>query len=247
MRTANAKIRVMLMDDHTLFREPLAFMFELEPDITVVAQAESLSDARGRLKDTDLAVDVAIVDLGLPDGSGIDFINDLHEARKETRALVLSAYSEPLRLAHAIEAGAAAIMHKYAPFGEIVDVVRRLHAGEQLLSQQKIEQAHSLVAREREERGQAQLRIGRLTSDECEVLRALVEGRSDEEISDKLDVDAGTVHTTVAHILKKLEVQTRLRAVVFAVGHGIVEVDSPSVTLSSQIGAENTQNRRGVW
>jgi DNA-binding NarL/FixJ family response regulator len=104
----SSEIRVMLVDDHTTFRQPLAFMLGSEPDIAVVAQAESLSEAGEILENGDLEVDVAIVDLDLPDGSGTEFIRDLRRLRPRAAALVLSGLTEQAQLAQAIEAGAAA-------------------------------------------------------------------------------------------------------------------------------------------
>src|SRR4051812_3005659 len=109
---ARQEIRVMLVDDHDSFRQPLAFMLGREPDLSVVAQAGSLAEAREALRDPGLIVDVTVVDLELPDSSGTDFIGELQEARSGTQALVLSAFSDRVLLAKAIEAGAAGVMHK---------------------------------------------------------------------------------------------------------------------------------------
>ncbi len=218
------KIRVMLVDDHTTFRQPLALMLGLEPDVAVVAEAGSLAEARAILGD-DLEVDVAVVDLDLPDGSGTDFIRDLRRLRPRAAALVLSALSEPAQLAPAIEAGAAGVMHKSTRMGDLLEAVRRLHAGEQLLSQQEVIEALRLVVREREGEREARLAIDRLTSREREVLQALAEGLGDKEIAERLYVGTGTVHTHVTSILSKLEVSSRLQALVFAVRHGIVTID----------------------
>jgi DNA-binding NarL/FixJ family response regulator len=111
----NREIRIMVVDDDDTFRDPFAFMLEREPDLTVVARSRSLSQAREDLQSAEHAVDVAIVDLTLPDGSGTDFIKDLRGSHPRAKALVLSAMSEQRYLAEAIEAGAAGIMHKSAP------------------------------------------------------------------------------------------------------------------------------------
>jgi DNA-binding NarL/FixJ family response regulator len=130
----NREIRIMVVDDHDTFRDPLAFMLEREPDLTVVARPRSLSEAREDLQSAEHAVDVAIVDLNLPDGSGTDLIRELRNYLPRATALVLSATSDQEHLASAIEAGAAGVMHKSAPMSDLVEAVRRLAAGEQLLS-----------------------------------------------------------------------------------------------------------------
>jgi DNA-binding NarL/FixJ family response regulator len=219
------EIRIAVVDDHDTFREPLAFMLEREPDLTVVARPRSLSEARGVLESAELAVDVAIVDLNLPDGSGADFIKELRGSRPRAKALVLSATADRKHLATAIEAGAAGVMHKSAPMGDLVEAVRRLQAGEQLLSQQEVIEALRFLTRERESNREAQLASEKLTPREREVLQALAEGSSDKEIARRLHVGEGTVHSHVANILSKLEVSSRLQALVFAVRHGVVPID----------------------
>ncbi|QIN80778.1 response regulator [Rubrobacter marinus] len=214
----------MLVDDHTSFRLPLAIVLGREPDLEVVAEAGSLAEARALLGREDLEIDVALVDLNLPDGSGVDLIGDLRKARPGTATLVLSAHSDPVQLALAIEAGAMGTAHKSASPLEVVESLRRLHAGEQLLSLQEITKAIRLVSRERQEDHEAQLAIERLTSREREVLQSLAEGLSDQEIAERLYVGVGTVRTHLRSLLLKLHVQSRLQALVFAVRHGLVEI-----------------------
>ena len=220
-------IRVMLVDDHASFRQPLAIMLEREPDLKVVAQAGSLAQARKVLEEEEAelgVVDVAMVDLELPDGSGVDFIAELYEIRPKALALVLSAYSDRVLLARAIEAGASGVLHKSSPLEDIVEAVHRLFRGEQLLSQQEVIEAVRLVSRQRREEREAEHTIGRLTPREREVLQALAEGFSDKEIAERLYVGIGTVRTHITSILRKLGVRSRLQALAFAMRHGLITV-----------------------
>jgi DNA-binding NarL/FixJ family response regulator len=219
------EIRIMILDDHDTFRDPLAFMLEREPGLTVVARPRTLSEAGGLLEDGEFAVDVALVDLNLPDGSGADLIKELRDSRPRATALVLSATADKGHLATAIEAGAAGVMHKSAPMGELVDAVHRLAAGDQLLSQEEVIEALRFLTRERESHREARLASDRLTPREREVLQALAEGSSDREIARRLHVGEGTVHSHVTNILSKLEVSSRLQALVFAVRHGVVTIE----------------------
>lgn len=221
----NREIRIMVVDDHDTFRDPLAFMLEREPDLTVVARPRSLSEAREDLQSAEHAVDVAIVDLSLPDGSGTDLIRELRSSHPRAMALVLSATTDQEHLASAIEAGAAGLMHKSAPMSDLVEAVRRLAVGEQLLSQQEVIEALRFIGRVREIHREAQLAIDRLTPREREVLQALAEGWSDREIAARLHVGVGTVHSHVTNILSKLEVSSRLQALVFAVRHSVVTIE----------------------
>jgi DNA-binding NarL/FixJ family response regulator len=212
--------RVMVVDDHSSFRQPLAFMLEREPDLTVIAQAASLSEAR----EAEGKIDLAVVDLHLPDGSGAELIAEMRALKPPPQALVLSGVRDHLRLAQAIDAGAASILHKSAHFEEIVDAVRRLHSGEQLIPPTEIIDAVRLVGSAREQEQEAQLLIGRLTPRERDLLKALAEGLSDKKITERLYVGEGTVRSHMTHILSKLEVDSRLQALIFAIRHGLVEL-----------------------
>jgi DNA-binding NarL/FixJ family response regulator len=141
--------------------------------------------------------------------------------------LVLSTHStsKGVRLSRAIEAGAAGILHKSSGIEEIVDAVRRLRSGEQLIPPQEVIEAVRFVGRERLREHEAQRSIGRLTPRERELLQALAEGLSDKEIAQRLYVGVGTVRSHMTHLLAKFGVDSRLQALVFAIRYGLVEVD----------------------
>ncbi len=219
------EIRLMLLDDHAATRQPLALVLGQQPDIRVVAEAASLAEARAALQQADLAVDVAMVDLDLGDGLGADFIREMYEVWPRTQVMVLSAHSERGWLARAIEAGASGVLHKSAGFEEIAAAVRRLHAGEQLVSQREIIDAAHYIGQEAHREQQSETRMGKLTHREREMLQALAGGLSDREISERLHVGEGTVRTHMMHLFAKLEVQSRLQALVFAIRHDLVDIE----------------------
>src|SRR5215207_2588333 len=105
--------RILLVEDHASFRQALAFMFEREPEFVVAGQAGSLAEARAFLRKAADGVDVAVVDLALPDGDGFGLIEEL-SSRPNMMTLVLSASLEPARFAHAVESGASGVLHKSA-------------------------------------------------------------------------------------------------------------------------------------
>jgi len=126
--------RVLLVEDHASFREPLAFMLGREPDLEVVAQAGSVAEARHMLA----GVDLAVVDLGLPDGDGTGIIGPLRAASPRGIVLVLTASPDREAHARAVEAGAAGVLHKSVRLGEVVAAARRLLAGEPLFSMEEV-------------------------------------------------------------------------------------------------------------
>src|SRR5918996_6438874 len=124
------EVRILLVEDHTSFRQALASVLGQEQGFSIVGQAGSLSEAREVLS---TGVDVAIVDLGLPDGYGGELIRELREKNPQAQALVLSATVERSEIARAVEAGAAGILNKTAHLDEVVEAVRRLRAGETIM------------------------------------------------------------------------------------------------------------------
>jgi DNA-binding NarL/FixJ family response regulator len=221
--TKDGPIRVLLVEDHASFRQALAFMLEREPGFEVAEQVGSLAEARELDGETLENVEVAIVDLALPDGDGLDLIEDF-SSRPRTMTLVLSASLEPGRFARAVEAGASGVLHKSTPIKDIVEAVRKLRAGEALLSPAEVVEMLRLVGRERQEEHAARQAVERLTSREKEVLQALAEGLESKEIAEKLNVTVETERTHMVNILHKLGVHSRLQALVFAARYGVVEI-----------------------
>jgi DNA-binding NarL/FixJ family response regulator len=213
-------IRVVLVDDHAAFREALALVLECEPDITVVGQAGSPDEAQPLLA----GADVALVDLRLADADGLDLLTDIRAVNPHCSGLVVTASATQSDQARAIERGAAGLVHKSAPVEEIVEAVRRLAAGERLFSPQEMTKLLRLAARQRDEWHEAQAAVARLTPREREVLQLLSEGLSDKDIAHRLVVSVETVRSHMVNLLGKLDVQSRLQAVVFAVRHGVVEI-----------------------
>ena len=219
-------IRVLLVDDHASVRQPLAILLEREPDITVVAQAGTLAEARASLAET--AVDVALVDLGLPDGDGMDFVTDLRCGNPDGTILVLTAETDRRRLARAVEAGASGVLNKAAALEEILSAVRRLAIGEPLLEAHQLRELLELMrlaGRDRDQSRDADVALGRLTDREQDVLRALAKGLSDKEIAERLSISDKTVRSHVSSILAKLGVESRLQALIFALRHGAIEIN----------------------
>jgi two-component system nitrate/nitrite response regulator NarL len=197
-------------------------MLEREPGFEVAGQAGSMAEARALVGKVLEDVDVAIVDLTLPDGDGLDLIE--HFSQPQTMTLVLSASLEPGRFARAVEVGASGVLHKSTPINDIVEAVRKLRAGEALLSPAEVVEMLRLVGRERQEQLAARQAVERLTPREKEVLQALAEGLESREIAEKLNVTVETERTHMVNILHKLGVHSRLQALVFAARYGVVQI-----------------------
>ena len=122
-----ARTRVMLVDDHADFRHLMTALLDREPDLEVFAQAGSLAEARSHA--AAVSFDVAVLDLGLPDGNGADLVGDVREFNADAAVLILSASLHPTNLERAMEAGADEILDKLASPAEVVGTIRRLGTG----------------------------------------------------------------------------------------------------------------------
>ncbi len=215
-------IRLLLVEDHAAFRQALALAFSLEPNLKVVGQAGTLAEARQLL---DHGIDVAVLDLDLPDGNGATLIRELHAVNRGAEALILTTSTRELDLAHAVEAGAAGLVQKSAPLDEIVVAVRRVAAGESLVTRRELIELVQVAGQNRATEQAVEQCIARLTRRERDVLLALAEGLSDREIAQRLFVSKDTVHTHMVNLLGKLGVESRMQALIFAIKSGLVTLD----------------------
>ena len=215
--------RILLVDDHLAFRQALAFMLNREPDLDVVAEAGSLAETRSQLDDG-AVIDVAVVDLFLPDGSGIELVRDVRARNSHAAVLVLTGSSDQRDIAFSVEAGAGGVLHKSATLDEIIAAIRRLAEGGFLVP---VDEIVALIRRAGQDRARdlhAQQLLGSLTPREREVLAALALGLNDRQIAEQLSISTETVRTHMVNLLAKLEVESRLAALVFAVRHGAIAI-----------------------
>jgi len=214
---------VLLVEDHSSFRQALAMVIDREPEFSVVAQAGSLAEARRILSAVE-RIDLAVIDLSLPDGDGIEAVRALHDAHPRAMALILTASIDPTDHARAVEAGAAGVLHKAVSITAIVGALHRLGAGEWLLSQREVVELLRVATHRREQTREAQATLAQLTSRERDVLDALAEGLSSKGIAEKLFITVETERTHMVNVLSKLGVHSRLEALVFAVRHDAVHI-----------------------
>ncbi|MCC6790901.1 MAG: response regulator transcription factor, partial [Thermomicrobiales bacterium] len=172
-------IRILLVEDHASFRQALAVAFDVQPDLQVVAEAGTIDEARALLA----GVDVAVVDLDLPDGVGTELIGPLRTINPNAQVLVLTASANQHDIARAVELGASGALHKSANIADILRALRRLSLGELLWSPAELVALMRLAGQERQQRETAQAILAQLTPREVDVLRALGGGMSDREIA----------------------------------------------------------------
>ena len=216
-------ITLVLVEDHTSYAQALAAVIELTDDIEVVGRAESANEAAQVLARQ--APTVAVVDLDLPGAGGVDVLDDLRDRRATTAAVVLTALTDQAELGRAVEAGAAAVLHKSVDVTELLEVIRRVADGATVLAAGPTSSWLRALAAERERTWMARTIRGTLTPRETEILQLLAAGHGSGAIATRLVISADTVQTHVRNLLGKLGVGSRLEAVTLALRMGIVTPD----------------------
>jgi DNA-binding NarL/FixJ family response regulator len=206
-------ITVFLLDDHEIVRRGLRDLLEGEGDIEVVGEASTAEQAVGRVHALD--PDVAVLDVRLEEGNGIEACRDIRSLHPRTACLILTSFSDDEALFQAIMAGAAGYLLKQIRSTDLVDAVRRVAAGQNLL-----DPAVTARVLERLRRGPKEdERLARLTDQEHQVLELLAEGMTNRQIGEHLHLAEKTVKNYVTSLLSKMGMTRRTEAAVYAVRH----------------------------
>ena len=214
-------IRVVIADDQAVVRGGLRMILESEQDIEVVGEAEDGQKALDRARDLD--PDVLLMDIRMPNLSGIEATRRLTTAGGRARVLVLTTYDLDENVYDALKVGAAGFLVKTESPARLVDAVRVVAAGEALLAPEITRRLVDRFVTGLRPNTPAPPELEELSARELEVLKLVVGGLSNAEIAETLFVSDGTVKTHVARILAKLELRDRVQVVVFAYESGIVE------------------------
>jgi DNA-binding NarL/FixJ family response regulator len=202
-------IRLVLVDDHEIVRRGLAQLLGANEDLVVVGEAGSLAGALA----LDLSdVDVAVLDVRLPDGSGVDLCRSLRERVPELACLMLTSFSDGDALSASVLAGAKGYVLKNVRGEDLVSAIRRVANGESLLSNEQIDHARDRLRRQISE----DLRLESLSAQEHRILELLSEGLSNREIAATMFLAEKTVKNYVSNLLAKLGFQRRTEAALFA-------------------------------
>lgn len=209
-------MRIVVVDDHALVREGTVQLLDAEPDFEVVGEAGTGEEALGVLDH--LVPDLAIVDVNLPGISGLDVAREVIRQRRGTRVLVVSAYDDHAYVTEALDIGVGGYLLKTASAQEVIDAVRVVAAGVFVLDGAISTRIRHRSPGTRLERSSAQS----FTPREKDVLRLLVEGRSNKQIASELALGIRTVETHVSSLLVKLDVSSRAEAVARALRNQLV-------------------------
>ncbi len=212
-------IRIVIIDDHPVFREGLRKVLEVEDDIEVVSEAATASTGLEIIKE--IKPDIAIVDISLPDGNGHELLREVVQAKLPTKVVLLTAYDDAAQQQIAFMEGAWAYCVKDSPPAELVSAVRAVAEGFCWRDGRAVppEVAHAEMPFE----GGYPLSIR-----EMEVLRLITHGLSNREIAHRLHISQQTVKNHIASIFRKLQVRDRTQAALYALKMGWVQLEDKS-------------------
>ncbi|NMB01626.1 MAG: response regulator transcription factor [Firmicutes bacterium] len=215
-------IKVLIVDDHPLLRQGLSTLLELEGGINVVGQASNGPEAL-RLA-AELQPDVILLDINMPGMNGIEVAKTVRKRHPEVAILVLTIHDNESYVNEMIRSGAKGYLLKDAEPSQVVQAIKQVYSGESVyppdLLEHVMERYHELEVQYGRLQTAATLSELSLTSRELEILRYIVEGMSNKEIANTLFISEKTVKNHITSLLRKLDVEDRTQAAVFAVSQG---------------------------
>lgn len=203
-------IQVLTVDDHPLLRKGIVGLVNAESDMKVVAEASTGVEATKQFKQH--RPDITLMDLQLPDMSGIEAMVAIRQEFPEARIIVLTTYAGDVQVVRALKAGARGFLLKADVSEELLDTIRSVHAGGRWIQPELAAELVEFTGRES------------LTVREIEVLRLIATGNANKEIGAKLSIGEDTVKRHVTNILGKLDANDRTHAVTIALKRGIIEL-----------------------
>ena len=216
-------IRVLVVDDHALFRRGLEMVLAQEPDIEVVGEASDGAEALAKAMDT--TPDIVLMDVRMPKRGGIDACTAIKDAVPSTNVIMLTISDEEADLYDAIKAGATGYLLKEISIEEVASAIRAVYGGQSLISpsmaSKLLSEFASMIKRSDDRQ---QVPAPRLTDREMEVLKLVAKGMNNRDIAKELFISENTVKNHIRNILEKLQLHSRMEAVVYAVREKLLEI-----------------------
>jgi DNA-binding NarL/FixJ family response regulator len=211
-------VKIMIADDHSMVREGLKNLLELDGDIEVIAEAVDGKDCLDKLEV--YKPDVLLLDINMPNMNGLEVLKELKNRKSKLKVLVLTVHNETEYLLKAVDIGINGYVLKDSESAELKKAIFAVNDGETYIQPSLI----PALNQKRIERSVDEEKIEALTSRELEVLKLLAVGMYNKEVAEKLEISERTVKNHVSNIFKKLEVTDRTQAAVFAIRNNLIQV-----------------------
>jgi DNA-binding NarL/FixJ family response regulator len=215
-------IRVLVADDHAIVREGLGIMLGNQPDMEVVGLATNGRDAIQMVHQ--YQPDVAVMDISMPELNGIEAIQQMLPSHPRMKVIVLSIHETKPYVYRALKAGAKGYLIKETAGLEVVDAVREVYRGERYLSQRIADLLTDISFRSLENSGETSP-LEQLSPREREILQLVAEGKTSQEIGERLSISSKTVDTYRSRLMHKIGVEDVAGLVKFAIQHGVISLE----------------------
>jgi two-component system response regulator NreC len=216
-----AKIRILLTDDHTLFRQGIKTLLSAETDLEIVGEAANGAEAVEKVNE--LRPDVVLMDIGMPGLSSFEATRQIKKARPDTRILFLTMYDDEDYLVQCMEVGASGYVLKDSPAQQLLAALRDVYRGGSYLSPRMLSQLVDDF-RSRIKSAHRQPRFATLTAREKEILKFLAEGESVKEIAAGLNLSVKTVEAHKFNLMRKLDIHNKAHLVQYAIQKKIIKI-----------------------
>jgi DNA-binding NarL/FixJ family response regulator len=217
-------ITVSMIEDHQILVDSLSLMLRYESDIDFLGSASSVTKGHNLIKET--TPDVLLLDVGLPDGNGLDLIPEVNQISPDTNIVVLTSLSDEATLMRVIDSGISGFVSKNSELSELMETIRKAADGDIVMPTSLLVGLLMRLPRDKAAAYQEEKGWERLTMREQEVLELLATGKTGSEIAEELHIAPLTVRTHIRNLMSKLGVHSRLEAVTFGMKNGLI--DPPS-------------------
>ena len=218
---SNGSIRVVIADDHSVVRQGIRGVLEQIEDLEVIGEAGDGAEALAMV--SELSPDVVVLDVNMPEKSGLEVTMELREEAHPARVLILSMHDDPEYVLQAVRSGADGYVLKDVSPAELRDAVAAVHEGRDYFTA-RVTQQLSVALRKEIEEEQLRTRLDSLTNREREVLLLVAQGLTNREIGEQLEISPRTVETHRERVMGKLRIRTVAGLTRFVVEHGLDEV-----------------------
>ena len=211
-------VKIMITDDHSMIREGLKSLLELDGDIVVIAEAENGVECLQKL--LSVIPDVLLLDINMPKMNGLEVLKTLKDAKSKVKVLVLTVHNETEYLMKAVEIGINGYVLKDSESAELKKAIFTIYDGEKYVQPSLIPALNSKMI----EKNEDEIKLESLTKRELQVLKELAVGKFNRDIAKEMEISERTVKNHISSIFKKLDVTDRTQAAVFAIRNNLISI-----------------------